>query len=198
MITRFILENMASRTLGSVLPPYFLNRKVSISPVAQYPEFIRMDDEQLTETIRNNALGIPMMLPLEIKKPDERDFWLLPLEPLISITGKNLIIKRNVSKKNFRGSIKEYWSQDDYSIDINGMLITPDSDDVYPEDDVRRLRELCEAKTALEVKSPLLNIFDVFRVVIEDFEFPFTKGANTQAYCLKCSSDDLYDLLIEL
>jgi hypothetical protein len=156
-----------------------------------------MSDEQLTETIRANALGIPMVQPLEMKKPDESDFWLFPLEPFITITGKNLIVKRNVTKKTYRGSIKEYWSQDDYSINIGGVLMTPDSDDVYPEDDVRRLRELCEAQTALEVKSPLLNIFDVFRVVIEDFDFPFTKGANVQAYTLKCLSDDLYDLLID-
>lgn len=196
MVSRFILENIAIRTIGPVYPPYFPATKVSINPTAQYTEFERMDDEQLTETIRANALGIPMTLPLEIKKPDG-DWWLLPLEPLINMTGKNLVVKRNVSKKDYRGSIKEYWSQDDYTIDISGMLMTMDSDDIYPNDDVRRLRELCEAQTALEVKCPLLNIFDVFRIVVEDFDFPFTKGANAQAYTLKCSSDDLYDLLIE-
>jgi len=197
MVTRFVLENIALRTIGPVLPPYFPVSKVFVSPNGQYTEFESLSDEQLTETIRANALGIPMVQPLEIKKPDEPDFWLLPLEPLITIKGKNFIVKRNVIKKKHRGSIKEYWSQDDYSIDINGMLITPDSDDIYPEDDVRRLRELCEAQTALEIKSPLLNIFDVFRVVVEYFDFYSTKGANTQAYTLKCTSDDLYDLLIE-
>lgn len=191
------MENIAARIMGPVLPPYWEHRPAFVKKPADYPEFERMDDEQLTETIRANASGLPMTLPLEIKKPDEKDFWLLPIEPLITITGKNLIVRRNVAKKTYRGSIKEYWSQDDYSISISGMLTTPESDDVYPEDDVCRLRSLCEAQTALEVKSPLMNIFDIFRIVVEDFDIPFTKGANAQAYTMKCYSDDLYDLLIE-
>jgi hypothetical protein len=198
MVARFILENIALRALGPVLPPYLPGPAVPIDSAGQYAEFSRMDDEQLTETIRTNALGIPMVFPLEIKKPDEHDFWLLPWEPLITIVGKNTIVKRNVAKKKYRGSIKEYWSQDDYSVNIGGILMSADSDDIYPKDDVRRLRGLCEAQAELEVISPLLNIYDIFRIVVEDFDFPFTKGASAQTYTLKCSSDDPYDLLIPL
>jgi hypothetical protein len=40
------------------------------------------------------------------------------------------------------------------------------------------------------------TIFNIERLVIEDFSLPFTKGVENQMYTIKAYSDDLFDLLI--
>jgi hypothetical protein len=198
-ITRFILENIYTRVTGGVFPPYFLlNKTKGITTVdsADYSELQGKSDEELTEAIITNAKGIPMVMPLQIKKITEPDseYWTLPYEPLISITGKNVIVKRNVMKSKTRGTIKERWTQDDYEVNIQGILISSDKDE-YPEADIRKLRSYCEA-TSISVLCPLLEIFNISRLAIEDYEFPFTTGKENQGYTIKGMSDDTYQLLL--
>lgn len=199
-ITRFILENIYSRTLGGVFPPYLpplmQGNFVTTVNSSDYSELQYLSDEELTEAIKTNALGVAMTMPLQIKKTDDPDaeYWTLPVEPLISITGRNILVKRNVSKSKVRGSIKERWSQGDYDINIEGMLINYNSNQ-YPEDDVRKLRSYCEA-ASLSVLCPLFEIFSINRIAIEDFDFPFTSGPTNQGYKIKACSDDVYKLLL--
>lgn len=193
---RFALENLALHTIGGKVPPYWLFRDAGIRDVdSQDYEAIRaMSDEDLTEMVRANALGIPMTLPLELtlEEPGAKP-WLLPYEPMISLTGKNLIVKRNVNKGQIRGSIKERWAQDDYEITIEGVLISTDGK--YPEQDVSKLRKHCEA-AAVSCLSPLLEIFGINHIVIEEWELPFTSGPENQNYSIKAVSDNDYKLLL--
>lgn len=150
--------------------------------------------EQGVEYAQANALGLPMVLPLSLRldEPGATD-WLLPYEPMIRLTGKNIITKRHVAKGRIRGSIKERWTQDDYQIQIEGILIG--SDGHYPEEDVVRLRRYCEAGKVIAT-SPLLELFGVSRIVIEEWEIPHTSGQANQNYKLKAVSDDIYKLLL--
>ena len=52
--TRFILENVALRTIGGKVPPYWLFRKGELSEVdsAEYAEIKRLSDEQLADVRR--------------------------------------------------------------------------------------------------------------------------------------------------
>ena len=72
--TRFILENVALRTIGGKVPPYWLFRKGELSDVdsAEYAEIKRLSDEQLADVVRTNALGVPMQMPVRLKleEPD--------------------------------------------------------------------------------------------------------------------------------
>lgn len=194
MVTSFILKNIAARVLPGKIPPYFVFQErpeTRVNPDG-YDELDRMSDEQLSEIVRTNALGIPMTMPLELKADGDSDWWLLPFEPLISINGKNVIVKKQVSKGKVRGSIKERWTQDDYSISISGILIGSS----YPSDDVRKLRRMCES-AKLQVSCPLLEIFSISRIVVESFDFPFTSGQHNQAYSISAVSDDMYKLLLK-
>ncbi len=121
----------------------------------------------------------------------------LPLDPIMSISGKNLIIRRHVNKSSKRGSIKERWSQEDYDITIAGVLVAESNDAL--KDYISQLRSICEdGKTGLNILNPVLNnCFDVWRIAVESFDFPFTAGACNQTFTLKGFSDDLYQLLIE-
>lgn len=193
MIATFILKNIASRVLPGKIPPYFAFQDRTAPEVSGY-DLDSMSDEQLAGVIKANALGVPMRMPLEIKT-DGGDWWLLPFEPLVSVDGGNTVIKRRISKGDVRGTVKERWTQDDYSISIEGVLMNTDSAS-YPTGDVRRLRTLCEA-ARLQVSCPLFEIFSISQIVVESFSFPFTAGVQNQAYTIKAVSDDIYRLLLK-
>ena len=193
MIATFILKNIAARVLPGKIPPYFAFQDRMMQDISGY-NLDSMSDEQLADMIKANALGIPMRLPLEMKT-DDGDWWLLPFEPLISIEGRNAVIKKQISKGKVRGTVKERWTQNDYSINIEGVLMNTGSVS-YPSEDVHRLRTLCEA-AKLQVSCPLFEIFSISQIVVESFNFPFTAGAQNQAYTIKAVSDDIYQLLLK-
>ncbi len=118
----------------------------------------------------------------------------LPFDPIISLSSKNIITRRYVNKPQRRGSIKERWSRDDWEINISGMLISEDTNEL--EGYENRLLYYCNAKESLKVDCKVLNEFGIEKVSIESYDFPFTKGVNNQAFTLKCYSDNDYTLLI--
>lgn len=136
--------------------------------------------------------GMPVRCPLSLKKEDG-DWWQMPHEPVITVNGKNVITKKQVAKGRIRGSIKERWSQDDYRVTISGVLIGMDG---YPSDDVKTLKACCEAGK-VQVMSPLLELFSIDQIVIENFNFPHTAGQNNQSYTITASSDEIYKLLLK-
>lgn len=194
--TRFILENVALRTIGGKVPPYWLFRKGELSEVdsAEYAEIKRLSDEQLADVVRTNALGVPMQMPVRLKleEPDAEE-WLLPIEPMLSVTGQNIITRRRVNKGRVKGSIKERWTEDDYSITIEGILMGSDGN--YPTADVAKMRKFCEAGRVF-ILNPLLEIFGISHMVIEKWDIPFTSGNENQNYTLSGYSDDIYKLLL--
>ena len=141
--------------------------------------------------------------PFSFKAPEESDWWLLPWEPLINISGGNIIAKRYIAKagKKQIGSIKERWSTDDYQITITGAFygnqLLGKPAEVYPRYEMERLREYCLTPKALDVKCEPLQILGINKIVIEEFNFPFTKGENVQAYEIKAVSDFPYELIYQ-
>lgn len=142
--------------------------------------------------------------PLRIKRAGTSDSWrTLPYEPLISISGKNNIVKRSVAKApNFIGTIKEHWSQDDYEITITGTLFGENEigsyQEAYPIEWFERLRDYCTSPTGLEVECDLFQMLSIKNIVVESFNFPFTKGENVQMYDIKAVSDFSAEFLLEL
>lgn len=137
------------------------------------------------------------------ENPDSEPWYTFPYEPMISISGKNKIVRRSIAKaKNFIGTIKEYWSQDDYDITITGVFMGPNvigtMQDCFPISDFQKLKEYCQSPLGIQVKCEPLRILDINYLVVESFDFPFTKGGNVQAYELKCFSDFSSDFLIDL
>lgn len=162
----------------------------------EHPEVVKAYDEK-TYTDPADALEVPHSCPLEIKWASESVWWKFPIEPVISISGKNNVVKRYVLKvaskdAERRGSVKELWTQDDYEINISGIFISK-KDDMLPKDNLRTLRRYCEAREVIEVRSPLFTLFNIKKMVIEEFQFPFTKGMENQMFTIRGSSDDVDD-----
>lgn len=196
-VSKFILGNIAARTIGLKVPPYWLFNQpvVTRQDPSEYDELMMLEEAELEDMIRTNALGVPMRFPLEISLVDQEDWWLVPIEPLITLTGRNIIVRRQVSKGKIRGSIKERWTQDDYQVKIEGAMMDLKRDD-YPRDDVQKLRNFCEA-AKLKVRCPLFEIFSINQIVVESYDFPFTKGIQNQQYTINAYSDDTYKLLLK-
>ena len=205
---RFILQNLALRAMGlTKVPPYWLVRENNfhgvnlgyMSAAKTIPDSSGFDvetmsDAELEDVVRTNATGVPMVLPLRFQLEESgAQEWLFPMEPMISVNGQNILVRRNVSKGKIRGSIKERWTQDDYSVRIEGILMGMDGK--YPEADVAKLRSFCEAGH-VKALNPLLEIFGISQLAIESWDIPFTSGTINQNYTIQAYSDDIYKLLL--
>lgn len=205
---RFILQNLALRAMGlTKVPPYGLFRENNfhgvnlgyMSAAKTIPDSSGFDvetmsDAELEDVVRTNATGVPMVLPLRFQLEESgAQEWLFPMEPMISVNGQNILVRRNVSKGKIRGSIKERWTQDDYSVRIEGILMGMDGK--YPEADVAKLRSFCEAGH-VKALNPLLEIFGISQLAIESWDIPFTSGTINQNYTIQAYSDDIYKLLL--
>ena len=205
---RFILQNLALRAMGlTKVPPYWLFRENNfhgvnlgyMSAAKTIPDSSGFDvetmsDAELEDVVRTNATGVPMVLPLRFQLEESgAQEWLFPMEPMISVNGQNILVRRNVSKGKIRGSIKERWTQDDYSVRIEGILMGMDGK--YPEADVAKLRSFCEAGH-VKALNPLLEIFGISQLAIESWDIPFTSGTINQNYTIQAYSDDIYKMLL--
>lgn len=205
---RFILQNLALRAMGlTKVPPYWLFLENNfhgvnlgyMSAAKTIPDSSGFDvetmsDAELEDVVRTNATGVPMVLPLRFQLEESgAQEWLFPMEPMISVNGQNILVRRNVSKGKIRGSIKERWTQDDYSVRIEGILMGMDGK--YPEADVAKLRSFCEAGH-VKALNPLLEIFGISQLAIESWDIPFTSGTINQNYTIQAYSDDIYKLLL--
>jgi len=139
---------------------------------------------------------VAMVLPLWIGLKNDSE-WMFPIEPLISVSGKNIIVKRNVAKSEHRGTIKERWAEDDFQINIQGSFVCPDLH-TYPENDIQQLMNYITQRRPLSVKNELFAMLNIHQIVVESYSFPFSKGENVQNYTIDAYSDDLYELFIDV
>lgn len=206
--SRFLLQNIALRAMGlTKVPPYGLFRENNFHgintgylpsgktmPDSDEFNVEDMSDAELEEVVRTNALGVPMVMPLRFQLEESgAKEWLFPVEPMISLNGQNILVRRHVSKGTIKGSIKERWTQDDYTVRIEGILMSRDGK--YPDEDVATLKNFCEAGH-VKALCPLLEIFGISQLAIESWDIPFTTGVTNQNYTITAYSDDIYKLLL--
>lgn len=206
--SRFLLQNIALRAMGlTKVPPYWLFRENNFHgintgylqsgktmPDSSDFNVEDMSDAELEEVVRTNALGVPMVMPLRFQLEESgAKEWLFPIEPMISINGQNILVRRHVNKGTIKGSIKERWTQDDYTVRIEGILMSRDGK--YPDEDVATLKNFCEAGH-VKALCPLLEIFGISQLAIESWDIPFTTGVTNQNYTITAYSDDIYKLLL--
>ncbi|WHT39970.1 DUF6046 domain-containing protein [Myroides sp. mNGS23_01] len=166
------------------------------------------EETTLAEPLNENKKTIEsqQFFPLTLSVDGSEEFT-LPYEPVISIEGKNNIIKRSVLKYNEQfsgstfGTVKERWSMDDYKITITGALFGTSEigayESTYPREDFERLKNFLLQGKEIKVKSIPFELLGISYIAIEDFSFPFTKGENVQAYVIKAISDVPMQLFME-
>ncbi len=172
-----------------VVPPFFIPRKEDIV-TRVYDAGRIMDDYAAAGIVRS-------VMPMRLKRPGDKEWFLLPLEPLVSVSGKNAIVRRKVAKSKLNGTVKERWSQDDYEVTIQGVVTGADESE-YPEESLRKLVELFDERQAVEVEQGVLQVFGIHYLAIESVSFPHTKGLNNQNYEIKAYGDNPAELLISI
>lgn len=175
-----------------VLPPFWLNKPIQVI------------DKHSPLPATSEMLGNLYQCPLWIKWENEPDdfetgWWRFPLDPVISVSGGNQMVRTDVLRQDNRrterrGTVKEVWSQQDYQVQIAGMLIGKDG--YYPLEDVHRLRDYCEGREVVLCCNDVLEAFGINRLSIETYDFPSTSGIENQQFAIKAYSDEEFSLLI--
>lgn len=198
----FGLYGGVKATVKAVQEDKELNGKSAVNSVS-FESLPTIEREQL-DKVEYTLFNTPMCFPLSVKLSSQsnNEWWLLPVEPIITLSGSNQLVRRKVAKSaktlnRRRGTIKENWEQDDYSINIQGLLTRHD-EWKYPTQHVQKLRKILEAREPIDVQCALFEIFGIGRIAIADYSIPFTKGEENQSYTLDAFSDDDWDLLIKL
>lgn len=100
--------------------------------------------------------------------------------------GKN-IVTTDIQGRN--GTVKEYISDGDYSVNIYGAIIG-ENENTYPEALVLDFLEHLQAPVSLKIESEFLSLFDIDEIVFTSFDFPQRRGSRDfQAFSASALSD---------
>lgn len=196
------VNNTLATHVLPVIPFLPLKNKVEVSE-RDY-SFSAADNKATPPNLKDQFFPLTFRRRRTLQAGENSEPWYtFPYEPLISINGENLIIKKAPAKAaNFVGTVKEYFSQGDYEVTITGFLfgenLIGDVEQCFPREDFERLRDYCTSPGGIEVRCEPLQLLNINYLVVDSFSFPFTKGNNVLAYELKCSSDFTADLLLEI
>lgn len=180
--------NKALGSFGAVPPYIILPKKDIITSVEDADEIVG----------ELSSVGIiHSQMPIKVKRTTDSEWFTLPIEPLVSISCKNIITRRTVAKAKDSGTIKERWSQDDYAVTITGVMTSAD-ENLYPQDYIRKLISLFDERQSIEVAQDILLLFGIKYLAIESASFPHTKGLNNQNFEIKAYSDNNAELLISI
>jgi len=139
-------------------------------------------------------LGTPVFADL-ILKADEQDEGINIQTVMFEVEQQRNIVTTAVQGRN--GTIKEYISDGDYSVQIRGLLVDADPY-TYPADQVQTLRDLLVLPQSLVVVSGFLQLFQIYNLVVTGWRMFQIEGfQNIQAFELQCISDVPVELIEE-
>jgi hypothetical protein len=191
---KYDMNELYRRAFGHVRPPYpnLIQDLSGISPVGSMKAF-------LSTFQKESMLGTEYTFPVKLARRGE--LWQLPGEATIAIRGGKKLIETPVTRsqegrKKSIATVIEEVSMQAYEVRIRGILFT--DDESYPEDQVRKIREIVEQLNSVEISCNLTSLFNITRIAISDwrlFDVPGAQG-QVQAYELTAKDDKEVDLLI--
>ena len=95
------------------------------------------------------------------------------------------------------GMVKEYINDGDYGINlIVGVQAVRDGKivDEYPSDGITQLRQFFDVKETIYVHSEFLELFDISKVVVQNFSVTQATESNYQPIELSLLSDGDYNV----
>lgn len=137
------------------------------------------------------------VVPVTLAKasaPDDK--FTLPLDPRVAVSGGNEIAMREVAGGSLRGTVKELWRRQDWTVTISGMLM---ADEFYSlEYLMQRVVDICDAQENVVVTCDLLNeVFRITRLAVTSVKFDATDGEDNQLFTITAVSDDSYRLEVD-
>ena len=113
---------------------------------------------------------------------------------LMNVSMTKNIIKTAIQGMN--GTVKEYISDGDYAISIQGAIFSNKNSNEYPEDDVLTLIEICKKQESVRIQSKFLEHFDITDIVIESYKLEAKEATqNVQFFSINAVSDMAKELI---
>lgn len=178
------------KILGEVFgTEYLLSSEVEQDDKIVYPDGFRGMNED--DPAERSVFGTPIFDVIEFKSGGVVTL-VLKDAPLVTITRAKNIVRTQVQGRD--GTIKEIISNDDYKINVKGLLVNTDSNK-RPIDQLEQLNNLLNSNTTHKVSSRLLSKLGITDLVVTDFEFPSYEGyVNVIPYSFNALSDDPAEL----
>jgi hypothetical protein len=179
--------------------PYVIGKEQQSAEPA--PFIINGENVQLSQVsgspLTAEYFGREIWLPVTFLGLDASVFGvdklLLPYS-VIKITSSKTIVSTPLSER--RGTVKEYFSAEDYQITIKGFVI--DEDRIWPEKELIVLKQLDDLDTAIQLDNALTNIFldKDTRVVISKLDLPEVEGGrkHVRPFSMTLMSDSIFTL----
>ena len=135
-------------------------------------------------------LGTPIYTSLVFKAISGKDLNNIPPD-VRQIVSQDLVLTEvlltiNESKNIKRtalngrdGTVKEYISDGDYSITVNGKIVS-EHPNLFPKEDVKSLRSFMTLKQSLEIGNAFLSLFGITNIVVNDYSFHELQGYRNQ------------------
>lgn len=184
-MAKFDFKELAARAhidyVGPKFPVWFLKNKDRF----RLPDLFDVSSDLL------NGGKYFMTLKLSYKGEE----FLLPNEPLISISSSKTIVETPTVGKDRKGSVNEYITTDDDMITIRGVCINTDDPDAYPSKQVDELNKIFNINDSIEVVgNKFFELFGVRNIIIRTREIEEMVGEQSlQKYTLTAKSDqDFY------
>jgi len=164
------------------------------------PEPVDHDPEYWTRVRDKSYLGTPVFTPLEIKGGSYLDengntvtFEGMFIDCVLMTVNQSKIIEKTLINGR-RGSVKEFISDNDFTVNMKIVLASPHSS-IFPEEATTRLISILRAPVALEVVSAYLNMYEIYSIVIDSYNNPQRQGfQNLSMFDINASSDEPLEL----
>lgn len=116
-------------------------------------------------------------------------------DAVVSVSRERRIVSTGLVGRD--GTVKEYINEGDWQISIAvGLQGMRDGAmaDVWPEESVREVRKLLEAKEALRVQSAFLDVWGISRMVVKSVSATQETESNYQTLGISAVSDEDYEI----
>jgi hypothetical protein len=152
----------------------------------------------LTKQNASSVFGTPVLDTIKVEAGtipgtgESYDEYVFPVDPVVDINRAKHVVRTQVAGKN--GTVKELISLDDYDINIRGVLVNMDGDDL-PHDAIADMKRMFELPVSLSVHSDLFQLLGIYNIVITDIKWPALEGySNVQPYVITAYSDEPREL----
>lgn len=163
-------------------------------------DYVFPDPEDMDEEVARSYLGTPVLSNLVFAagsyqlKGETINFEGLRIDTiLMTVNQVKNIVKTPVAGRN--GSVKEYISDGDFVIGLQGAIVNETGGSAYPRESMQILMDLLRAPVALQFTSNFLDFLGTFDLVVTDYNIPQIKGQrNMQVFQVNCLSDNPLEL----
>ena len=114
---------------------------------------------------------------------------------IVSVSQQKQIVTTQVVGR--RGTVKEYISDGDYSVNISVGIQPVEGGvikDEYPVEGVRELRKFLAESGTLRVQSAFLDLWEITRIVVKSFNATQATASNYQQVQITADSDEEYNV----